>query len=170
MGRKNELKRLLGQDYEEFIAWKAAKWEGPFTIDSLLDNCLDDPHPSPPESNAVYLVSRKPWETRPGPDCIPLYVGSNTGKSPRFVARIGDLIADMFGFFHHSSGGQSLHSYCKKERLNPKRLYLGWVHCGCMRCAENYLYDDLKPELNLVRPQRCRDHYGKEKYSAAFKT
>ena len=158
MRRKKELKRVLGQDYDDFTVWKSMKWIGPFKIDSLLDNCLDEWHPWPPEANAVYLVSQKAWKTRPTGDCIPLYVGSNTGRSPRFRTRVGDLIADMFGFFAHSSGGQSLYNHCKQERINPKQLYIGWAGCSCMRCAENLLYDYLEPKLNKVRPSRCLDH------------
>ena len=102
------------------------KWTGPYTIDELLDSILHPAHPRPPESDGVYLISKVEWSGEPAKDCIPLSVGSNTGRSKRFRTRIGDLIADMFGFFTddtgHHSGGQSLHGYCKKEQLNPKEL------------------------------------------------
>ena len=139
------------------------KWIGPFTIDELLDSFLQPSRPRPPESNGVYLISKKNWSGEPTKDCIPLYVGSNTGKSKRFRTRIGDLMADMFGFFSadtgHHSGGQSLHNYCKKEQMNPKKLFIGWVeNCSCVRCLENQIYDRLKPCLNKNRPTRCSMH------------
>lgn len=162
MEKEKQLRSLLGEDYEDFVAFRNMKWVGPFTINKLLNSCLDDAHPWPPESNGVYLVSRKAWKIRPNWDCIPLYVGSNTGRSSGLCTRVGDLIADMFGFFWHSSGGQSLYNYCKEKKLNPKRLYIGWVeNCGCFRCAENYIYDLLKPELNRRRPAKCKQHHGK---------
>ncbi|MBA7677076.1 hypothetical protein ES703_85324 [subsurface metagenome] len=139
------------------------EWIGAYSIDVLLDSFLIASHPRPPEANRVYVISKSPWNKQPTRDCTPLYVGSNTGKSKRFRTRIGDLIADMFGFFGddtgHHSGGQSLHEYCKRHRLNPKDLYIGWVEkCSCVRCAENKVYDQLKPLLNKNRPTRCKEH------------
>jgi len=139
------------------------KWIGSYTIDELLDSFLKPSHPQPPEDKGVYLISENPWNGKPTRDCIPLYVGSNTGKSKRFRTRIGDLIADMFGFFGtetgHHSGGQTLHGYCKRNRLNPKKLYIGWMeNCSCVRCAENQAYDQLKPSLNRNRPTQCKEH------------
>lgn len=167
MAREEEMRKALGKDYSEFLAFRDLKWVGPFTIEKLLDNCLDDSFGRPPESRSVYLVSQKAWEVRPSDDCIPLYVGSNTGKSPRFRTRIGDLIADMFGFYQiqadtgHSSGGRSLHLYCKDRDLNPKKLYIGWLReCNCVRCAENYIFDLLDPRLNIKRPPTCKRHAG----------
>ena len=141
------------------------KWIGPYTIDELLDSAQVTSAPHPPETDGVYFVSRDRWTGWPSSDCIPLYVGSNTGKSKRFRTRIGDLIADMFGFFGaetgHHSGGRTLHEYCKENGLNPKRLYLAWVkECGCMRCAENELFDQLQPRLNKNKPPRCMEHRG----------
>jgi hypothetical protein len=139
------------------------QWIGSYSIDILLDSFLISSHPKPPESNGVYLISLKPWNNQPTKECVPLYVGSNTGRSPRFRTRIGDLIADMFGFFGsetgHHSGGQSLNNYCKEHKLNPKNLYIGWVKkCGCLRCAENSIYNHLNPLLNKNRPSKCREH------------
>ena len=139
------------------------EWIGAYSIDALLDSFLTPLHPRPPEANGVYVISKNPWNGQPTRDCIPLYVGSNTGKSKRFRTRIGDLIADMFGFFGddtgHHSGGQSLHAYCKENHLNPKKLYIGWVEkCSCVRCMENRVYDQLKPLLNKNRPTRCKEH------------
>jgi len=106
-------------------------WSGPFTIGELLKKCLDNSFPRPSESSGVYLISRKSWEGQPSEGCDPLYVGSNTGESKRFRTRLGDLIADMFGFFGtetgHHSGGQTLHGYCMQEKMNPKELYIGWL-------------------------------------------
>jgi len=138
-------------------------WIGPYTIDNLLDNFLKPSHTKLPEANGVYLISQRPWSEEPTIKCIPLYVGSNTGKSKRFRTRIGDLIADMFGFFGsetgHHSGGQTLNKYCKENNLNPKKLYIGWVErCRCVRCAENEIFDNLEPFLNKNRPSRCKEH------------
>src|SRR3989304_1288595 len=137
------------------------KWIGPFRITRLLDNMMSSSRLSPPEANSVYVISKKSWVKEPDEKCLPLYVGSNTGKSKRFRTRIGDLIADMFGFFGeetgHHSGGISLHRWCRQENLNPKNLYIGWLQgCNCVRCSENSIYDLLKPIWNLKRPQRCR--------------
>lgn len=138
-------------------------WVGPYSIDELLDSVLSLSHPRPPEENEVYLISEKAWSEQPTQACIPLYVGSNTGNSRRFRTRIGDLLADLFGFFGddtgHHSGGISLHYYCLEKRLSPKNLYIGWTtNCTCMRCAENEVFDQLKPGLNKKRPARCNAH------------
>jgi hypothetical protein len=139
------------------------KWIGPYTINELLDSCLDASHFLPPEANGVYLISKKRWIGQPTSDCVPLYVGSNTGRSRRFRTRIGDMIADMFGFFGtetgHHSGGKKLYKYCKKEPLNPKKLYIAWVeNCRCVRCIENKVYDQLRPSQNKNRPTKCKEH------------
>lgn len=87
------------------------KWVGPYLVDNLLDSFLIDGHPRPQEENSVYLVSLNGWNENPTEQCGPLYVGGNTGESARFRSRIGDLIADLFGFYcekrgHHSGGKQ----------------------------------------------------------------
>lgn len=96
-------------------------WRGPCKIGDYLDNAITRT-PSwdklwPPSSNAVYLVSLKRWKKKPTRNCVPLYVGGTTGKSRRFCTRVGDLVADLFGFYvpghtGHHSGGQSLHQWC----------------------------------------------------------
>jgi hypothetical protein len=139
------------------------KWIGPFTIDELLNNCFNDSYPRPPELDSIYVISRNMWTNNPTKDCIPLYIGSNTGKSKRFRTRIGDLIADMFGFFGeetgHHSGGQTLYKYCKESSLNPKNLFIGWLtNCKCQRCEENAIYNQLQPSLNKSRPPKCNRH------------
>lgn len=174
MDKETVLKKELGEDYEKYLAFKKMKWVKPFTIDELLDSCFDETHAQPPESNAIYLVSGKSWKTRPTPKCVPLYAGSNTGKSPRFCTRIGDLVADMFGFFQidsgHSSGGESLYCYCKGNKINPKELYISWVvNCDCVRCAEDFVIEFLKPRLNKIKAPKCKEHRGKEKFLFAFK-
>lgn len=137
------------------------KWVGPVKIRDLLSRCMDDSCPRPPESNSVYLVSGKAWVKNPSGKCIPLYIGSNTGRSKRFRTRIGDLIADIFGFFStdtgHHSGGQTLHKHFKKKKLDPLNVYIAWLkECSCMRCAENEMYDKFKATLlNKNRPARC---------------
>ena len=136
-------------------------WIGPFTIEEILDHCLDESFPKPPDKNSVYLISLNLWERCPSENCVPLYVGSNTGKGARFRTRIGDLIVDMFGFYQsqsgHSSGGKSLHNYCKDKKINPKNLYIAWLdECTCGRCSELEWYNLLAPKLNKKSPPSCR--------------
>lgn len=175
MTKEVQASQLLGTDYEEFLAWKSAEWTGPFTIDRLLDSCLDPSHPWPPPADGVYLVSRKDWNTLPEPQCMPLYVGSNTGKSDRFCTRIGDLLADAFGFFGgetgHSSGGKSLHDYCVRHQVSPKSLWIAWVaNCDCVRCAESFVHEHLGPQLNRKTPPKCKLHPAQKSFKAAFAT
>lgn len=139
------------------------KWIGPFRIDRLLDGMLYDHFSKPPDSDSVYLISIKSWTNKPTPDCVPIYVGSNTSTSQRFRTRIGDILADMFGFFTdatgHHSGGQSIYKFCRERKINPKDLFIGWMEtCGCSRCAENEEYESLQPLLNKKRPARCGRH------------
>lgn len=64
MATTEQLKKLLGKDYESFLIAKIAKraiWVGPFTFDTLLDHSLDSDFPKLPESQSVYIVSRKAW-------------------------------------------------------------------------------------------------------------
>ncbi|MHA1682792.1 MAG: hypothetical protein ACTSUE_17775 [Promethearchaeota archaeon] len=144
------------------VSIREMEWIGPFTIDELLDNLPENNLPMPPDDNAVYLVTRMPWEEEPRQDCLPLYVGTTTGKTARFRTRVGDLIIDAFGFFDqesgHSSGGNHLYEYCKKEGINPKVLYISWViNVNCKSCTERELYNTLNPILNMI-PPRCNLH------------
>ncbi len=137
-------------------------WTGPFSIRDLLERSFEL-GPQIPEAESVYVVSRKRWQQAPTPSCDPLYVGSNTGRSARFRTRIGDLIADLLGFFGnttgHSSGGQSLHAFCRENDLHPHELFIGWLcECSCPRCTEYALVEQLHPRLNKVRPPRCKVH------------
>jgi hypothetical protein len=140
------------------------KWIGPYKIDRLLDGMLTDHFSKPPDSDSVYLVSLKKWKKKPTANCKPIYVGSNISISPLFRKRVGDLIADMFGFFTdarkgHHSGGQSIYKFCRERKFNPKDLFIGWLKtCRCSRCAENKIYDSLNPERNKKRPARCNRH------------
>jgi hypothetical protein len=140
------------------------QWIGAFKIDELLDDAITQKLPPLPFSRAIYLVTINPWGGIPGKESIPIYVGANTGKSERFRTRLGDLIADMFGFFQgkadgHHSGGQSIFEYCREEGINPKKLYLGWKNSvNCARCEEYYYYNFLKPLLNRKCPPKCTLH------------
>jgi hypothetical protein len=139
------------------------KWVGPITIDQLLDRVAVDWDTAPPESNGVYVISIRRWRGEPSKACEPLYVGGNTGKGARFRTRMGDLIADLFGFYGkttgHHSGGQSLNRYCADNGINPKHLYVGWArNCSCGRCAEVDLHRRLDPLLNKRCPPACRVH------------
>ena len=140
-------------------------WLGPLRISDLLSNCLDPNFPKPPERDSTYVISLKRWQRQPTGDAQPLYIGSNTGRSARFRTRIGDLLADMFGFYGketgHSSGGQSLNRYCLKHHIPPHRLWIGGLsHCDCCRCVECELYETLGSILNQKRPPRCKEHLG----------
>ncbi|MCG3727411.1 hypothetical protein [Vibrio cincinnatiensis] len=149
-------------------------WSKSHQISELLDNVLTVDFEWPPESNGVYVVSLLPWDSQPDADSVPLYFGSTTGRSARFCTRIGDLLADMFGFFGentgHHSGGQSLYWWCQENQVNPKNLYLGWAEfsaSGCSRCAEIFVANMLVPHwkekgdtnlLNKNRPPKCETH------------
>jgi len=149
------------------------EWTGPFRIRDLLASCLDDAQAWPPASKGVYLVSRRRWTDAPSSECLPLYIGGNTGKSERFCTRIGDLIADMHGFWAggtgHHSGGIKLYNWCAKNKVPPGNLYIGWARRvpWCGRCAEIELLDALceswqcRQELGLLngsRPPACAQH------------
>jgi hypothetical protein len=103
------------------------KWIGPLKIDELLNQAVAVSPIMPPAADSAYLVSRKPWKDAPDPSCEALYIGGNTGVSERFRTRIGDLIADLFGFYSgqtgHHSGGISLNKYCKQESFSPGALH-----------------------------------------------
>ena len=138
-------------------------WLGPYRLRDLLENSMNDKHPWPPDHNGVYVISQKEWKDFPTTDCLPLYAGGTTGKSKRFCTRVGDLIADMLGFFGedtgHHSGGQHLYDYCEKNEINPLDLFLGWAeHCSCFRCAEASIIKNLAPQLNRKSPARCPKH------------
>jgi len=139
-------------------------WVGPITVEMLLDHAFKKSIPSPPEANSVYLVSINRWRKEPKSKSQPIYVGSNTGQSARFRTRVGDLIADAFGFYSeetgHHSGGQSIHEFCLEQGINPRTLMIGWLgKCECMRCAENYIYGLFRDQmLNKNRPSKCEIH------------
>ena len=79
----------------------------------LLGDVVAKKLPRPPEKGSAYVVTQREWSGHPTKESTPLYVGGNSGKSDRFRTRVGDLIADTFGFFGgdtgHHSGGQHLH-------------------------------------------------------------
>jgi hypothetical protein len=138
-------------------------WVGPFRLKEMLQNCLDHAQETPQEAGGVYVVSEKAWTGAPDKQAGVLYVGGNTGESDRFKTRIGDLIADMFGFFGsstgHHSGGRHLHEWCKEDGRHPWDLYIGWkTDVGCPRCAEYSAFEELEPSENRIRPSRCRTH------------
>ena len=138
-------------------------WHGPYQIRELLDKAIDDNRDFPSEDAGIYVVTQKSWQTAPGPESVVLYVGGNTGRSKRFRTRIGDLVADMHGFFGeetgHHSGGQSIWKWCCRNSVRPSELYLAWqTEIECKRCAEIEAYDNLHPELNKNRPSRCPEH------------
>nr|BDT32023.1 hypothetical protein MFMH1_16920 [Myxococcus sp. MH1] len=125
----------------------------------------------PPESRGVYLVSQLGWKGKPTMGCIPLYFGGNTGSSKRFRTRIGDLIADLHGFYGggtgHHSGAQALRDWCVSNDVHPGQLFLGWAtkKPWCGRCAEVFLaktfassWAGRAPLCNVRRPPGCSTH------------
>ncbi len=167
---------------------KPTKWKEPVAIRSLLENCFTETA-MPPHSPSVYVISKKPWRGKPKKEAELLYVGGMTSKNPRFRGRIGDFIADIFGFFNdaenpktrkplklaHHSGGMWLHEYCGKNPdalLSPFGLYIGWAEAtACHRCLECEVYQEFEQELIHVRgpnwkgkrPARCGRHGGRGK-------
>src|SRR5215831_6222103 len=140
-------------------------WRGPAPVKDYLDNCISrDPRWSelwPVEKDGVYLVTEDKWDgDEPPTSCKARYVGGNTGKSSRFCTRIGDLVADMHGFFYttgHHSGGQSLWRWCNEvSRIPPGDLYLAWATAACAKdwcgpCAERYLFDRFPRSMDRGR-------------------
>jgi hypothetical protein len=117
------------------------RWIGPFQIRNLLETAANPNAILPPERGSAYLVTERAWRSDPTSESGPLYVGGITGKSDHFRTRIGDLLADSFGFYGklngHSSGGTSIHKWCVKNGVRPLDLHLSWVEgTGCHRCLE----------------------------------
>jgi hypothetical protein len=137
-------------------------WVGPFRLREYLENPAQA---WPPEFNAVYVVSEDGWTTRGVPNAA-LYVG--TSFTPRFRARIGDLIADTLGlgspdFAAHHCGGFRIWNWCAERARNPLDLFLGWwvqsEGDDCVVCAEIFLWESLHPLLNRGRPHHKGNTY-----------
>lgn len=159
------------------------KWIGPFKIKTLLENCHNKSQEWPPAANGVYVVSLKRWRGEPNRNSEAIYVGGNTGASKRFATRIGDLLADTFGFFDggtgHHSGGQSIFGFCENKRVKPLNLFLGWkkylidpeskssTPANCPRCQEILVYEYFNSKngllLNKNRPSKCKIHKARRK-------
>ncbi|MCF8721780.1 hypothetical protein [Nitrospina gracilis] len=156
------------------------QWVGPFTIKQLLENCHNCEQEWPPDTNGVYVVSLKKWRGQPKRSSEVIYVGGNAGKSKRFATRIGDLFADIFGFYGggtgHHSGGQAIYEFCNSKRTPPLELFIGWKKYlidpkvkssrfhNCPRCQELKLYEQFKgigDFLNKYRPRKCKKHIKK---------
>ncbi len=148
-------------------------WSKPYKISQLLQNCHSEDQDWPPHEKGVYLVTLRGWRNEPSRRSHPLYIGGNTGVSERFCTRIGDLIADLYGFFDgntgHHSGGQSLYWWCQENKVHPGDLYLAWAtrQPWCSRCAEIELASIFVSEwesrvsvglLNKSRPPACLKH------------
>lgn len=138
-------------------------WVGPFQVLKILEAASDSHAIRPPERGSAYLVTQHAWCSSPERASGPLYVGGITGQSDRFRTRIGDLLADAFGFYTkatgHSSGGTSLHKWCLAHQVRPLDLYLSWIEgTQCHRCLERRLHGSLSPILNRLVPSRCKLH------------
>lgn len=139
------------------------RWIGPYKISDLLANCTDPRAPFPPTRGSAYLVTHHAWSDKPTSHAFPLYAGGNTGKSARFRTRVGDLIADILGFFTetrgHHSGGRSIRRWTLENGVHPLDLHLAWVAPGsCHRCLEVEVVGTLKPLLNKKQPAACPKH------------
>ena len=98
-------------------------WIEPFKVSEMLDQVDPNSAKMPPKASSVYLFSEKPWRGTPTKSCIPLYVGGNAVNPDRFRTRVGDVIADLFGFYAghnlgHSSGGNGSTSIVTIAKLN----------------------------------------------------
>jgi hypothetical protein len=142
-----------------------ASWVSPCQIGEMLKWPLDRKPPRR-DTKTAYVITRGKWDVWPNPDSEPLYVGGTTGKNPRFWTRLGDLIADLFGFYtdaktsSHHSGARSIRKWCRDNKVSPLELYIAWVKGKtCHRCLETELYERLKPILNKSRPPHCQSHH-----------
>jgi hypothetical protein len=142
---------------------QSPRWYGAFRVRDYLERSIAPDQVWPPEAAGVYVVTKLPWRGQPSSECQILYVGSNPNNSEQLRNRIGLLIKDMLGFWGDltgsHSGGQTLWSYCERERINPLDLYFGWISVvPCSRCAEWYFFEVLQPELCRKAPAYCQEH------------
>jgi hypothetical protein len=138
-------------------------WVGPFRLRDYLEMAADPKQVRPPEYKGVYILSQRPWVGVPTKDDSILYVGGNTTEWGYFRRRVGDLVADVLGFFNkefgHNPGGQSAWRFCRRNHLKPLDLYLGWVEgVHCPMCAEKEVYEKLGSALGRRAPPRCKIH------------
>jgi hypothetical protein len=143
----------------------ARRWIGPLTIESLLRRCVDADQPWPGDDGTIYVVTRDAWEREPARRATALYVGSTTGRSPRFVTRVGDLVADLFRFYGehtgHHADGQRLHAWCREHGVHPFDLHLGWLVGGtCRWCEQARWCQRLCPEIEHATRPTCALHPG----------
>ncbi len=156
--------RLRRVDTRMCILYDSAMtWIGSYRILNLLEAAITDDHEWPPEDHGVYVVTQTAWNGQPSADDGVLYIGGTTGTSARFVTRVGDLIADILGFYGretgHHSGGQKIWEYCNHERIHPLDLHIGWFEgCRCVRCAESEAIRVLQPKLNKNAAPACQEH------------
>ena len=135
-------------------------WYGPYQIAQLLTHTVGEGAWLPPDNGTVYVVTRtdqRVQQINPLPNV--LYVGGITAQN-RFRIRVGDLIADMLGFFSENlptrhCAGPKVRCWCQLHGVNPSELYLWWKTEGCPRCEEIIAFDELHPKLNKKRPNRC---------------
>lgn len=101
------------------------------------------------------------------------------GKSDSVKRRIGDLIADIFGFYGdkveekkkrgHHSGGQTIHqSITNKKKIDkidissPFDLYLSWAYCENPEEMEELLLKITNPGANIANTKK-KNKSNKEK-------
>ena len=139
-------------------------WHAPHQIGRLLCNTTNEGVEFPPNNGTVYVLTRtrRFAQQEHGLPNV-LYVGGRRAEN-RFRIRIGDLIADMLGFFYEHRptrhcAGREVRDWCRSHGIDPSRLYLWWKTGGCPRCGEITAFDDLHPKLNNRRPPRCDQHH-----------
>jgi hypothetical protein len=154
------------------------RWRPPIQVRALLEACELDDGARPPVGPSVYLVTAEPWGPLGQGDvweeikkARPLYVGSNTKNELRFRTRLGDFIADLFGFYAlqredqlpragtgHHPGAREVRKWCRKNGVRPFELCISWYepNCDCCACGEYEAWDRLRPRCNGRSPTRCR--------------
>lgn len=160
-------------------------WAEPCTIRDLLDRCARDDSARPPVGPSVYLITERFWEPSRYEDdwdriraAKPLYVGDNSKNPQRFRTRVGDFIADLFGFCvlrdkdldgqgdgtGHHPGARRVREWCHERpddpdlRGDPSLLWITWLEsCDCGHCAEWQSFWELNGSLlNRNTPPQCR--------------
>jgi hypothetical protein len=136
------------------------RWSKPIQIKKLILECVelagDDPTVWPPETASVYIVTHKEWhgeDQQPTTANKPAYVGSNSKNPKLFRRRVGDLIADLFGFcgekLGHHAGAMRMHRHFRQLKIPPHDLYIAWaVKLDCTKCLERGLIQTFKKEEN----------------------
>jgi hypothetical protein len=131
-------------------------WNPPKQLRWWFENCMK-PGVRWPGHKGVYVVTGKSWVAAPSERSDIWYVGTVKNDSGRLCTRVGDLIADMLGFFSdkngHHSGGQSIFYLCDKLGIHPGDLWIGW---------KQWVHDASDTEKSIIAAlngTRCNVHH-----------